>query len=416
MDLKQLYIWCVGCCCLLLVAGCSNQKESYEVNEQYTLRTNDNRPFGASLIKNLTSKIFKGQNNEVNRRPFNTWHEKEKKSAVVQKDQVYVLLSPGVIAWESEVEAMKEFVERGNTLLLATDQINKEMEEKLALRIIDDATLLPFMPTPPMRDTWLQFFDTARLSDRQFSYFYFPMANRLSAGSQYQSVHTLSTNDAGRPSALRIRMGRGQLIVATNARSFSNYFLLSNNNLHYLLGLYAYLPSYPSRIVWDDFYCRNLYRQPEDYSILSALLSIPALRWAFWILVVAGMLWVLSNLRRKQKMIPVLAPNTNSTVSFVQTIAQLYYNKGDHANIARKIMAHLSDQLRSRFYLPAYLSQTDWQQVLEHKALLSKEEAGQLAALMQKAQEPGSDVFSEQDLLQMQWLAHKAAHGRTPAA
>jgi hypothetical protein len=206
-------------------------------------------------------------------------------------------------------------------------------------------------------------------------------------------------------------MGRGQLIVATNARSFSNYFLLNHNNLHYLLGLYAYLPAYPSRIVWDDFYSRNLYRQPEDYSILSALLSIPALRWAFWILVVAGLLWVLSNLRRKQKMIPVLAPNTNSTVSFVQTIAQLYYNKADHANIARKITAHLSDQLRSRYYLPPNLSQTDWQIVLEHKALLNKEEAEQLAALMQKAQEPEWQSFTEQDLLQMHWLAHKATHG-----
>jgi hypothetical protein len=95
----------------------------------------------------------------------------------------------------------------------------------------------------------------------------------------------------------------------------------------------------------------------------------------------------------------------------VQTIAQLYYNKADHANMARKITAHLSDQLRSRYYLPPNLSQTDWQIVLEHKALLNKEEAGQLAALMQKAQEPEWQSFTEQDLLQMHWLAHKATHG-----
>lgn len=411
MALNRWSIWFIGACCLLTATGCINKKSSYEVDEQYTLRSNDTRPFGASVCKAITGQAFPGQENEVNRYPFHSWYEKEKKAKVVKREQVYVLLSPGVIAWENEVEAMKEFVERGNTLLLVTDKMNKEMQEQLALRIIDDATLLPFMPVPPMRDTWLQLYDTARLSDRQFSYFYSPLAQRLSAGSQYQSVNTLATNDAGRPSALRIRMGRGQLIVATNARSFSNYFLLNHNNLHYLLGLYAYLPAYPSRIVWDDFYSRNLYRQPEDYSILSALLSIPALRWAFWILVVAGILWVLSNLRRKQKMIPVLAPNTNSTVSFVQTIAQLYYNKADHANITRKITAHLSDQLRSRYYLPPNLSQTDWQIVLEHKALLNKEEADQLAALMQKAQEPEWQSFTEQDLLQMHWLAHKATHG-----
>jgi hypothetical protein len=411
--LNRLFIWIIGVCCLLITEGCMKKGSTYVVDEQYTLRSDDTRPFGASVSKTITDQLFHGQQTDVNKYHFQSWYEKEKKAKVIKREQVYVLLSPGVIAWENEVEAMREFVEQGNTLLLVTDRMNKEMQEQLALRIIDDAMLLPFMPVPPMRDTWLQLHDTARLSDKQFSYFYSPMAQRLSAGSQYLSVNTLSTNDAGRPAALRIRMGRGQLIVATNARSFSNYFLLSQNNLYYLLGLYGYLPAYPSRIVWDDFYNRNLYRQPEGYSILSALLSIPALRWAFWILMVAGLLWVLSNLRRKQKMIPVLAPNTNTTVSFVQTIAQLYYNKADHANIARKITTHLSDQLRSRYYLPPSLSQTDWQIVLEQKALLNKEEADQLAMLMQKAQEQEWRDFTEKDLLQMHWLAHKATHGGT---
>jgi hypothetical protein len=410
MALKRWHIWLLGTGFLLLVS-CLPQTNSYQVDEQYTLRSSDNRPFGASVSQSITDRLFSALDNEVNRYPFHTWFEKQKNGTAKKRDQVYVLLSPNVIAWEQEIEAMRTFVEQGNTLLLVTDKINEEMEEQLALQIFDDATTLPFIPTPPMRDTWLQLHDTARLTYQQFSYFYFPMAKRLSAGSQYQSVVTLATNDAGRPTALRIRMGRGQLLLATNARSFSNYFLLSQQNLQYLLGLYAYLPAEPSRVFWDDFYCRNLYRQPEDYSILSSLLSIPALRWAFWILLVAGLLWVLSNLRRKQKMIAVLAPNTNSTVSFVQTIAQLYYNKADHANIARKITAHLSDQLRSRYYLPPQLSQTDWENLLQHKALLNQEEAAQLAALMQKAQETDFYTFTDQDLLHMHWLAHKATHG-----
>jgi hypothetical protein len=196
-------------------------------------------------------------------------------------------------------------------------------------------------------------------------------------------------------------------MVVTNARSLSNYFLLSGNNFQYLLGLLAYLPAYPASLTLDDFYHRQPNRPPEGRSALSALLAIEPLRWAFWILATLALLWVLSNLRRRQRLIPVLAPNTNSTVQFVHTIAQLYYNKADHANIGRKISAYFTDHLRARAYLPAQIAPQDWPGILHHKTSLDATEAEEMARLMLQAQEdPGR--FSEQDLWNLHQLARKA--------
>ncbi|MCU0396045.1 MAG: hypothetical protein MUF29_09045 [Chitinophagaceae bacterium] len=391
--------------CLLL--ACSRADNARDIEESFTLAPDDSQPFGGAVSHRIIEKVFPGLSVQTNPRAFDTWAQRQRKQSSLSDQHVYLLAAPSVQAWTQEAQEMKKFVERGNTLLVVTDRLNETFSELMALRIISAGPDLPFAPPGSMRSTWLQLSDTGIFTGKQFRYFYTPLLHHVSASARYQSAVVLAENESGEASALRVRMGRGQLIVVTNARSFSNYFLLSGNNFQYLLGLLAYLPAYPASITLDDFYHRHTNRPPEGRSVLSALLAIEALRWAFWILVVLALLWVGSNLRRRQRLIPVQAPNTNSTVQFVHTIAQLYYNKADHANIGRKITAYFTDHLRNRAYLPAQIAPQDWPGILQHKTALDIHEADTMARLMLRAQEePGR--FSEQDLWSLHLLARKA--------
>ncbi len=56
-------------------------------------------------------------------------------------------------------------------------------------------------------------------------------------------------------------------------------------------------------------------------------------------------------MKRKQRIIPVITPLLNTTLEFVGTIGNLYYQSAEHKNIAEKKIHFLMDQIRSKYWL-----------------------------------------------------------------
>jgi len=400
MAMKQrLNILTLVCLFAAILFSCKQQSPANFIDEQYTLGPEDKRPFGGFVAKSIIDSVFHYSAIESNRKTFSSWYNSENELGQIASGDAYVIMSPAVRAYEREAADMVRYVKDGNTLVFMTDEISDELAEAFGFRIIDETENIAYTIRFEMLDTKLKLIDSANFSSQAFSYYYYPFLSKISASNRHDSVHTIALNASDKPAVMRMAIGSGQLIIATNARAFGNYFLLTANNYQYLQQLLSYFPSDPSHLTWDAFYQRNTARPPEDYSVFDALLSIPPLRWSFWILMALALIWVLSNLRRKQKMIPVLQPNTNTTVSFIQTIAQLYFNKQDHANIGRKMTAHFLDYLRNNFYMPPNMASAEWAAVLSQKTGLASEEANEAVRLMRKAQ--NAEDFSDADLLRL---------------
>ena len=58
---------------------------------------------------------------------------------------------------------------------------------------------------------------------------------------------------------------------------------------------------------------------------------------------------MLLNVKRRQRIIPEIPPKSNETLDWVKTIGRLYYEKGDHRNLAIKMGQHFSEHVRSRY-------------------------------------------------------------------
>ena len=56
-------------------------------------------------------------------------------------------------------------------------------------------------------------------------------------------------------------------------------------------------------------------------------------------------------MKRKQRIIPIVKPLGNTTLEFVSTIGNLYYQSGEHKNIAEKKIHFFMDRLRSKYWL-----------------------------------------------------------------
>ncbi|MBT1698690.1 hypothetical protein KK083_17490 [Fulvivirgaceae bacterium PWU4] len=62
-------------------------------------------------------------------------------------------------------------------------------------------------------------------------------------------------------------------------------------------------------------------------------------------------LFMLFEAKRKQRIIPVIKPLANTSLEFVSTIGNLYYQNGDHRNLAEKKVSFLLEQIRSKYLL-----------------------------------------------------------------
>jgi hypothetical protein len=89
----------------------------------------------------------------------------------------------------------------------------------------------------------------------------------------------------------------------------------------------------------------------EASTPLRFILTNEPLSWAYYILIFSILLFMIFEAKRKQRIIPVLKPLSNTTLEFVNTIGNLYYQRSDHKNIAEKKIQFFFDQIRNYYHL-----------------------------------------------------------------
>lgn len=334
--------------CLIFwgLVGCNSNNRRSLPSLQLTLAGNDTKPMGGAVFKKMVDHVFDSFSVYQNNQSFDKWYNDDQSEDESENvGQTYFIAAPFLNVYQKEAKQMAAFVRKGNTLFIATDGFSDAFTEIFGVAIEESASYNIVQTSKSLADT-LQF------GNQLYTFHWMPLVKSIDMVDSTLNSKVISYNQFRQPDGWSVGFGNGRIIVVTNAAAFSNYFLLTGNNTKYALGLLAYTQPLPYYVTWDDFYRRHSNRSGENDSMLSALLAIPAMRWAFWIMMALCLIWVITHLARNQRMIPLIEPNRNSTVEFTQTIAQLYFNKRDNRNIALKMIQYFFDHIRNKFYLP----------------------------------------------------------------
>jgi hypothetical protein len=92
-------------------------------------------------------------------------------------------------------------------------------------------------------------------------------------------------------------------------------------------------------------------RSKQEKTPLQYILSNPSLAWAWYSLLAMGVLFLIFTSKRRQRIVPVLAQNTNTSLAFIQTIGRMYFNKQDHTSLARLQFKQWQWFIRERYQL-----------------------------------------------------------------
>lgn len=152
-------------------------------------------------------------------------------------------------------------------------------------------------------------------------------------------------NDA--PNFVKVPYGNGSFLLHSQPLAFTNYHLLYNDN-SYQEKVLGWIRNKSKKLDWDEYY--KPFRVNSS-SPIQVILAIKALRAAYWTLLIGLILYVFTNIRRRQRAIPVLAAKTNLSLDFVQTIGLLFHNRKDHKDLVKKIFAVFAEHVTSKYFI-----------------------------------------------------------------
>ena len=112
----------------------------------------------------------------------------------------------------------------------------------------------------------------------------------------------------------------------------------------------------------------------------------PALKWVYYLALFGLILFAIFAGKRTQRIIPVIEKPVNASLEFVKTVGQMYFQGGNHAQIAQKKIQHLMLYLAGKFQLNTSVIDDEFLKKLTQKSGLSREEIGTLFAEIEQAE------------------------------
>lgn len=176
---------------------------------------------------------------------------------------------------------------------------------------------------------------------------------------------------------VRVNYGAGSFYLHTQPYAFTNYHMLKDNHNRYASEVFAFLDN--ETILWDS-------KQDEAYannrSSLRFVLSNKALAFA-WRLGVAGLLlFVIFTAKRKQRVVPVIAPLTNTSEEFARTIGQLYLREGNPKDIIAKKITFFLEKIRTNYMIDTTVLDDEFKNKLHQKSGVDRRTVDRLIDLI----------------------------------
>lgn len=367
----QRYIWLLPV--LLLFAGCKPNKAKQELQKwRVTLKQDDKRPYGTSLAYRSLPYYVPKASLETLSDGFG--YDNMSHTMKYSQSGRALLILHGLDFYVSEAEwsALKDFIAEGNEVIIFCRYLDSKIEEELGhyKRNIGDEEIrltaqgrknnkdILTLATNPQKKYGYE----GRTVHGYFAALQSSPEETVSKPATQEDSSVADNDTTERKEAsihkdtlgycedkinfIKFRLGRGHLTLHAAPLVLSNYFLLQPGNYEYMNGLWQTMPLDINRIYWNSYYRRSV-----DSSLLRVLLRYPATKLALLTSLLALLIYILFEGKRKQRIIPIIPPLRNDSVSFVETVGRLYYNKGNHNNLAAKMVQQFLEWVRTRYLL-----------------------------------------------------------------
>jgi hypothetical protein len=378
---------------ILLYTSTNNKKRV--LDERLSFRKNDKIPYGTFAAFEGLKELFPKASISNSREEPGYWDSLDMKEG----GQALVIVTPQFFADNYEMRKLIEFVSTGNDVFISAAIISEEAKSVLKCGISYLDVYAMFMSGVQQTDSLY-----VSLNNPPFkrSYTYTYPGKRFA--SYFYEVDTSTTvvlgmGEDGRANFIHLKSGLGNFFVHLSPMTFSNYFLLKKNNYQYYEDLLSVMSPNITSVVWDEYFLMKKSpsnQQTKRKGWVQAFLQHEALRWALLTAIFTILLYTLMEMRRKQRPIPVITKPRNDSLDFVKTIGRLYYDKGDHKNLTKKMTAYFLEHVRTRYKLSTTRLNEEFIEQLQYKTGVQSPEIRNIVSFIQEME--GAEKINDQQL------------------
>ena len=379
--MKKIYIWPALVVVIFVVVELNLPKP---INWTPTYSQHDKNPFGSYALVPMLADWFKQQPVTIG---STTFYELDS----IDNPQNYLVISSEFSPDSADAVALLNKVEKGASAVIISESFYGSFRDMLGFKISGIYT----------DNNAMYELDSLTISLYQKEYANFTIPNNYASylDSLPASAQELASLE-GLPVMASLPYGEGQVIISTQPRMFTNYFLLPEKSRNYARMAFGYLPDAP--LHWTEFYQSG---RRESGSDLRFILSNPSLRWAYFLGMFLLVTFVAFGVKRRQRIIPIVKPPANTSLKFAYSLSRLYYRQKNHLDLAHKRITYLMEYLRERYGIAAYSSRyhQEWVKRLAGKSGHKPEEVEQLLQLKTKVDKAFEEkgTMSEKELLKL---------------
>lgn len=332
--MKSLRVFLVigGVLIVFYIVAQLNRPKAIDWTESFSSK--EKTPFGTYVLYNRLGDMFPNSKISALREPvYNVIADDSVKGAS------YIIICSTIELSKPDFHQLTKYLRQGNDVFIAAGYFGRILDTALKISTADNFN-------PGSRGTPVHFFSPYADSVKKFN------IDKGIGDSHFSRFDTLRAivlgeNTNQKANFIKYNFGKGSLYLSADPKFFSNYSLLKPQGATYAATALSFVKN-ANRVIWDEYYSQGY---GGDESLMRVFLKNPALQWAYYIALFTLLLFVLFEIKRRQRIIPVIEPLRNSTLDFVNVVGQVYYEKRNNANIAHKKILYLLAELRDEYQI-----------------------------------------------------------------
>lgn len=347
-----------------------NKKEVTDWRKNFDV--NQKSPFGLFVFNKEAKDLFKNNLTKIDVAPYDYYTEKNKKPH-------NILILESEIDPESWNKILDE-VSKGSDAMIIANRLPKNISDTIGFYgskiSYENENVLKLTDKKYQND----FIKLDKFpSGRGFSYI---KPNVQILGK------TVEENNEDQANFIKATFGKGTIYVHCEPLFLTNYYLLQSGNVKYAQSVFSYLKD--RETLW--FVESNT---KESSSLLRFILSNPALKYAWWVFLGGLILFIFFNVKRKQRIVPIIEPLKNTSADFVKSIGNLYLQEGDFHDMMAKKAQYFLNKVRLDLLIDTQNLDEEFAKRLQLKTGKPTEMVNEAIVLIKKAQDPYASVMKE---------------------
>lgn len=347
--MKDLKIYIIVASALLVFYLVAQYNKPKPTDWTETLCDTNKTPFGTWILRNRINDIFPGANISSFRKPvFNVINDEQ------VKDGTYIIVAGDVDLNKYDYIKLAQYIKKGNDVFIAASSFGSALYDSLKVSTsigykVGAATRIGFV-SPALKDS---LYDV----DKHSSDGYFMNFDR-------DKTVVLAKNDSEEATYIAFKMGKGTLYLDANPKMFTNYSLLQDMGASYASTALSFVKN-NKNLIWDEYYTQG---REGSQSVMRVFLNNYDLKWAFYIAFFSLVGFVLYEMKRRQRIIPIIEPLKNTTVEFAGIVGQVYYEQRNNGNIAQKKADYFLEHIRTEYNIRTNVLDEEFVTTLSQKS------------------------------------------------